>query len=163
MSTSEKTGIARLLSAIGLWFTGLFNAVKRAWNSTSEDVQLALKKASGIVAIINQNVDKAPDFVWTLVQKKFPDITEEKFKAIMKVIADDLGIAESVTDPDLFVTLQNIINKMAELKGTGSKWAEVSHGLYVAISIFEAPKGTKLAAIVSFAEYVYHKFFKHNR
>ena len=146
------------LSKIGDFFSGLFNSAKKTWAKLSPEVQNAMLHGSGIIDIINNNVDKVPSFVIALIQSKYPDITTDKIHAGLKGIADALHIAEGVNDGDLEALISNIQKYLASLNG--KIWANISGTLAKAIAAFLAPPETKFAAISSLMEFVYQTFIK---
>lgn len=151
----------KLLEKIGQFFAGLFNAAKRAWKKASEPFKDALLKASGIVDIINTNVNSLPPIVIQIILQKFPDLNIDKIKEIILEVSKDLHIAENTADTDLEVMLARLQEVLATTKqDSGKTWAKISHTAYLAIAVLLAPVGTKLAAIVSLAEYVYHDLIK---
>lgn len=146
-----------IFKKIGEFFKGLFNAAKKTWNRLSPEVQEALQHGSGIVAIINQNIDATPDFVLEAILKRFPELTEEKIKDGLTKVAEELKILQGVNDPDLPTLLKNLQVYLGSLSGKG--WAVASHLIASAFAIITAPAGTKFAAITSLIEWVYQTFF----
>lgn len=150
----------KLLSLIGLFFTGLFNSAQKTWNKLSPEVKAALMNGSGIIEIINSNIDQTPDFVIQLIQKKFPELTIEKIKDGLHQAALGLSIANEINNADLKATIVNLQKYLEGLKGT--TWAKISQTLALGFAAAIAPKGTKFAAISSLMEFVYHSFIKKN-
>lgn len=151
----------KLFEKIGQIFAGLFNSAKRLWKKASEPFKDALLKASSIVDIINRNVNALPPFVIEIILQKFPDLNLEKIKEIILTVSKDLHIAENTADTDLEVMLARLQEVLKTTKQeSGKTWAKISHTAYLAIAVLLAPIGTKIAAIVSLAEYVYHDLIK---
>lgn len=151
----------KLLSIIGDFFTSLFGGAKKTWKKLSPEVQAALLNGSGIIEIINTNVDEAPDFVIELIQKAFPNLDIEKLKDGLHQAALGLTVAESINNADLQTTIENL---QAYLKGLqGTTWAKISQALALGIAAALAPPTTKFAAISSLIEFVYHSFIKKSK
>lgn len=148
----------KLFKAIGDFFSGLFKSAKKTWNKLSPEIQNAMLKGSGLVAIINDNVDKAPDFVIDIIKKKYPDFSIEKIKEAIKKGSEGLTIAGGINDNDLAVTIGNLQKYLSTLEG--KTWAKISHTLGLGISAAIAPKETKMAALSSLLDYVYHDLIK---
>jgi hypothetical protein len=157
MST-EKTGIGRLLAKIGNFFEGLFDAAAKTYNAQSPEIQAALKDGSAILAIINENVSKAPEFVIELIQKAFPSITREVLLNGLKDVAKGINQAEAIAADNLEDTVKNLQSYFESLEG--KFWAGVSELGAKLLAVFFAPTGTKWATISSLMEYVYQKFVK---
>ncbi len=86
----------------------MFNAAQKAWNKIEPEVQQALIKGSGVIAIINENLDKTPEFVFELIQQKFPGLTKEALQDGLKQVKEAFKIADDVEQPDLLTTIKNI-------------------------------------------------------
>lgn len=150
--------LQKFFHSIGNFFESLFNAAKKTWNRLSPDVKNAMLKGSGVIELINRNVDKTPDFVLDLIKKQWPDFTMDQLKVALFNVNNALKIADDVEDPDLGVMIANLQNYLKGLKG--ATWAVVSNMLSNIIAIAIAPAGTKVAAIVQLMEYVYQSFVK---
>lgn len=150
--------ISNLLDKLGHFFKGLFNEAERAWNKLEPEIQTALLHGSGVIAIVNENLDKTPDFVFELIQKKFPDLTEEKLKAGLVKVNEAFKIAEDINNADLLTLLKNLQTFLSSLHG--SFWEGVSSTLAQLLSIALAPEMTPFAKISLLAEFVYNKFIK---
>lgn len=139
-------------------FGGLFSAAQKTWNKISPELQKAMLHGSGIISIINTNVDASPDFIVELIQKKFPDLTKESIHESLLKATEGLAIAGSLNNPDLGTTIQLIQGYLSGLKG--KVWANISQTLAKGIAAFLAPSGTKFAAISSLIEFVFQTFIK---
>ena len=148
----------KLLAKIGQFFSGLFNGATKTWNKLEPQVKNAILHGSAIVEVINTNLDKAPDFVFDLIQKKFPDIDKEKLHTGLHQISGALGIAEDISSPDVLTLIQNLQIYLSGLKG--KVWANISGTIAKALAAALAPPDTKFAAISALMEFVYHSFIK---
>lgn len=145
----------KLLEKIGEFFSSLFNGANRTWKKVSPEVRNALLQGSGIVAIINKNIDQLPDFVLDLILKQYPDLPVEKIKEVLLEVGKVTNI--EISD-DILVTIQNVQKYLSER--TGKVWAIASDTLAKVIAVFLAPKDTKVASIISLIVFVYHRFIK---
>lgn len=148
----------KLFKSIGLFFVGLFNAAAKAWKKISPELQSAMIQGSGIVKIINDNIGKDSSIILDLIKLKYPDLDETKLKEALAKVTADLKLGQELNSDDLVKTLDAIGQHLNGLEGTD--WAKASHTIYMIISVFLAPAGTKVAAIISLAEYVYHQLVK---
>lgn len=146
----------KLLSVIGHFFAGLFNAAKKAYKNLTPEQQAALLNGSGLVEIINSMLDKTPAEVRAAIQQKFPNLPEPLIEAALFKVVHAFNLIPTTNSlEDVIAAVQK---KLTELDG--KEWATVSHGMAVVISVFLAPPETKVAAIVSLIEFVFQHFIK---
>lgn len=151
----------KLISSIGLFFTGLFNEAKKVWKKLSPELQAVMLQGSGIVNTINTYIDATPQVLLDAIKADFPALDAEKLKGSLAVVGKDLGIAQETNSDDILVVLANIQKLLLDKKtNDGTGWAKASHTAYLAIAAFLAPGGTKIAMFISLAEYVYHDLIK---
>jgi hypothetical protein len=139
-------------------FTDLFNSTEKAWHKLEPEVQSALIHGSGIIKIINDNIDKVPDEVFALIQQKYPDITKENLESALQKVNTDLGIAGTIASQDLLTSIKNLQIYLGSLKG--KFWETASSILSQSIAIIFAPDETPFAKVVQFIEWVFRKKVK---
>lgn len=139
---------------IGEFFEGLFNAAKKSYNGLSNEQQQAILTGSGLVDVINDTLDKLPNEVVQLIESKFPEI--KKYEGVLAEVSELFGL--ELPSDDLLGFVVAMRGKIDVIDGP--KWAVFSHSISAAISILVAPKGTKLAQVVSVIEWAYQVFFK---
>jgi len=139
-------------------FTDLFDSVAKAWNKLEPKVQDALVKGSGIINVINTNLQATPDEVFDLIQKKFPDVTKENLTAALANVTDKLKVAQDIEDPDLLTTIKNLQAYFAGFHG--KFWEGTASTASQLLSIALAPDETNFAKIAMFIEFVYRKKIK---
>ncbi len=136
-------------------FTDLFNAAERAWNKLKPDVQNALVHGSGIIKLISDNIDKAPDELFTIIQTKYPDITKEKLESGLGDVAKYLEIDLS---GDLTSVLKNLQTYFSMQQG---KFWDISRSVLSQILAFAlAPEQTAMGLITNLMEWVFRKKVK---
>ena len=109
--------VKTLISKIGDFFTSLFTSAEKTWKHVSPEVQKALLHGSGVVAAINDNLDKTPAFVIDFILKKFPGLNVDTLKEALKKSSEGLAIAESVNNDDLEKTVEALQAYLSGLKG----------------------------------------------
>ncbi len=124
----------KLFEKIGQFFKSLFNGAQRTWDKLSPEVKAALEHGSGIVAIVNKNIDAIPDVILAEIQKKYPDLSIDKLKEGLDAVSSALNL---VIDPDIIVTIQNIQKYLGERKGR--VWALASDTVAKVVSVFLHP------------------------
>lgn len=151
-----KTILGKFLEKIGDFFKGLFSQAEKTWDKLSPDVQEALLKGSEIIALINKNVNEAPEFVIELIQSKTGVDRAELQEALAKVAAA-LNVAKDLNSPDLETLVKGI---QAHLDASNSVvWAGISSLAAKLIAAVFSP-GTKWAVFESLAEFVYQQYIK---
>jgi hypothetical protein len=153
-----------IFSKIGLFFVGLFNAAKKAFEGLSEAQQQALISGSGIVAIFNDMLLDAPEAIRKAIAERFPELDEPKLESALFELASHFGISFSPTEgspqnlEDLIILIQTYLLK--QKNKNGKLWAIASHGAASVLAVLFAPPETKVASVVSLLEWVYQEFVK---
>lgn len=147
----------KLLRGVGSFFTGLFDAARKAFKKLSPEAQSALIAGSGIIELINSNLDKSANDIRWLIATRYPELPLSKIESALFEVLHHLNIATDSTKlEDLISILKDYLKK---LEGT-DKWKTASHSAAVVLSTVLAPKETKFAAIVSLIEFVYKLLIK---
>lgn len=139
-------------------FTDLFNSIDKAWNKLEPEVQNALLQGSGVISLINQNLQVTPPEVFDLIQKKFPNLTQDKLTESLGKVSAGLNLAQNIENPNLFTTIQNLQTYFSTLKG--KSWEGASSTMSQLLSSALAPDETPFAKISMFIEFVYRKKIK---
>lgn len=155
---TEKRGIGRLLSKIGGFFKGIFDAAERAYNKLQPEVKKAMVQASGVLDILNKNVDKAPDFVIELIQKVYPELTREKMLEGLNKVSEGLNVVDAIEAETLEETIKNLQKHLEGLQG--QTWAGVSSLAAKLLAVVFSPEGIKWATVETLMEFIYHRFIK---
>jgi hypothetical protein len=144
-----------VLQQFGHWFVSLFSNLDDAWQKEEPEVQAALVDASKFVQTIKTNVDETPDVVWEILQKDFPNMSENIIINNIQTAANGLDTSIKIVTGD---PLQTLANLMAYLKTlTGNNWADKLQSFFKLIAAELAP-GTPFEKIALFAQYVYMTF-----
>jgi hypothetical protein len=137
------------------WFTDLFNSAEKAWHKLEPQVQNALIHGSGVVKVINDNLQATPQVIFDLIDKKFPDLTKENLTAGLAKVSASFGIAEAVDSPDILTLIQNLQKYFSGLKG--KFWEAAASTISQVLAIALAPDETPMAKIVQLIEFVFRK------
>lgn len=140
------------------FFTDLFNSVEKSWHKLEPDVQNALIQGSGVINVINQNLQSTPQQVFDLISTKFPDLTKDKLTAGLAKVTAGLKVAQDVANPDVLTTIQNLQTYFSGLQG--KFWEGAASTTSQLLSIAFSPDETPFAKIAMFIEYVYRKKIK---
>lgn len=133
-------------------FTDLFNSAEKAWHKLEPEVQHALIHGSGVIKIISDNINAAPDEVFTIIQEKYPDITKENLTTGLQQVA---GMLINLPAPDLYATIQNLQTYLAQFQG--KFWDSVRGVVAQMLAFALAPEKTAAGLISNLMEWVFRK------
>ncbi|HXS58999.1 MAG TPA: hypothetical protein VN726_22905 [Hanamia sp.] len=150
--------LGNFFKKVGEIFSSLTAGAEKVWAHYEPILQQALLTSSGIVALINKEIDQAPDFVFSAIEQAFPHLTKADIEKALGAVAVDLNLVQTGVVADPLVTLENI---MTYLKGhTGAGWAKVSEFIANSIALVLAPEGTAWNKIGTIMWWVYQTFIK---
>ena len=144
------------LTKIFQWIIGLFSAMKKAYNKLSVLERKLSLKASGIIAIINTNLNASPDTIIVLIQQKFPEVSTEMMSAFLTEAGEIANIFPSNTTLSLYEKITTLQKYLSE---TGNTWVYRSQSLVKALITVMLPS-TPLEKVTIVLEYIYQKLVK---
>lgn len=153
--------LGKFFKKIGQIFVNLAKAAEKVWGKTEPAIQDALLKGSGFVAEFNKYKNETPDFIFEILQQKFPEFSKEKIEQILLEVNKDLRLVQDGVAPDLNATIQNLANYLKA--NSGSKWAKASGDAAEFIAILLAPAGTPFNKISAIMWWVYQTFIKKDK
>jgi len=139
-------------------FTDLFNSAEKAWHKLEPQVQSALVDGSGVINVINQNLQATPQQVFDIIGQKFPKLSKDKLAAGLAKVNDGLKIAQGAENPDLLTTIKDLQTYLSGLQG--KFWESASSIAAQVLSTVFSPDETPFAKISMLIEYVYRKKIK---
>jgi hypothetical protein len=158
MNTHPNTPFGKFFAKIGLWHPHFEGGIVGIYDQLAEAEQLAIADASGWVAVINANVQAAPDFVFELIASKFPGATKEKVTEVINKVNAALHLVEDntpATFEDAVAALQAYLSKYE-----GNTWIAITKAV-VAIAANILTAGTvSMETIYSVLDLVYHAIVK---
>lgn len=146
-----------LLQDIGHFFADLFSKFERAYHSLSAEEQLAAKQASGIIAVINQNLTATPDVIWGEIEKAFPGVDKASVSAALASVANTINNVSAYLPDNLENAIKAVQSYLSTF--TGNKWVVISKSL-VALIANELAPGSIIQKIELIIEWVYQTFIK---
>lgn len=150
--------LLKFIESIGDFFVGLFNSIEKAWKQLSADIQKAVVWASGVIAIINANIGAVPSDIWTLIETKYPGITQVSVTSFLIKANNTLNsvnsVAEDASFEDALTALQGYLSKMS-----GNLWIIIIKTI-VAIGVDIFAPGTVIQKAELVVEYVYQDIIK---
>ena len=157
-NTKPSTPFGKFFNTIGIWHPKFEDAVKDLFTHLPETEQKAITAASGIIAIVNANLDKVPDVVFSLVQQKFPDITKEKLTEGLNKLNGDL-IKTGDNMPTDFAGALGVLQGYLG-KYEGNTWEVISKSVVTVLANVFLGGGSSIQKIDAVLEFVYRNFIK---
>lgn len=148
-----------LIERFGDWFEGLFHHAETIYESLTDEEKKAGVWASGVIALVNANLDAVPSVIVTLIQQKFPDISIDVIHGFL----DDVRNKVDNLNSEIPLTLEDAIawaqKYLAQHVGDHSTWAIVTTGVVNLLATLFSP-GTAVEKFISAGVYIYHLIVK---
>lgn len=158
MNTHPNTPFGKLFFKLGVWQPTIEEAIAGLYNKLQDTEKTAVKDASGWIAIINANLQAAPDFVFDLLQKAFPGITKET--ATEKL--NQLNAAILKVDTEIPDDFNGALGKLQAYlsKYEGKPWISITRAVVSVLTDIFLKGASPIQAIETVLEYVYRTFIK---
>jgi hypothetical protein len=157
-NTHPNTPFGLFFDKIGIWHPSLHDTIEAAYNKLKEVEKIAVKDASGYIAIINANLDKAPDFVYEIIQQKFPEVTKEAVAAFVNNVNVQILKVDANTPDDFEGALSKLQAYLSKYEG--NTWIALTRAVVSVGADFLSGGVTPIVAIETVLEYVYRNFVK---
>lgn len=145
----------RLGRNIGRFFKSLFNSAEKIYNNLPEADKQSLLHGSGLIAILNSEINKTPAEIRAIITTKFPDMDEAVLETTLFGLAHAFGLQATSFD-DVVTALQKYLSSQS-----GKIWEGMSHGLASLATLFFAKDSTtKTGVLIQLLEYVYQHLIK---
>lgn len=146
--SEHKTFFGKVLSI----FTDIFSsAAKKLWESLSESDQSALKNGSGVLKVINDNIDKAPEEIKQIIEEKYPEVPLETIAELAAHF--NLIVGDKVEDA--IAALQEWLKSKE-----GTVWENAMNIAAQTLSFFLSGKEGRPGIFAALMEKVYRWFIK---
>lgn len=141
----------------GEWVAKEFSAAETVYNDLTEDEQKAATWGYGLIAVVNDNLDKDASVIVPIIQLKYPDLSLDVIHGFVDTVLNDIKAVQS----DVPITLEDALNALVSyLKGfKGSTWEQISQALGNLLAIAFSPT-TPIQKFISVAEMVYQLLVK---
>lgn len=147
------------IERFGDWITGLFHSSEKTYNSLLEEEKKAGVWASGIIALLNANLNALPAEVIALLQQKFPDLSLD----VVHGFLDNLRIKLDNLQSEIPLTLEDAITwgQTFFLKHVhdDSAWAIIRTTATNLLAIMFSPE-TTVEKFIEVGLYIYHMIVK---
>lgn len=158
MNAHPSTPFGRFFNNIGIWRPSIEEAIESLYNNLHDTEKTAVKDASGWIAIINANLQGAPDFVFDLIQKKFPGVTKDSAAGTLNKVNAALMKMDADT-PDNF---EGALGKLQSYlsKYEGNTWIAMTKAVVTVLADVFLKGASPIQSIETVLEYVYRTFIK---
>lgn len=147
------------IERFGDWIEGLFTKSEDIYNSLTDAEKKASVWASGIISVANTYINDVPSVLWTVIQAKFPDLSENivhGFIDKLRARVDNLQSAIPLTLTDALLWLQNYLK---QYHSDHNLLNAISTNAYNILSIMLSPT-TAIEKLINIGVYVYHLIVK---
>lgn len=155
----SDTGIIKtFLTKVEVDVEGLFNEAKAEYLKLAPKVQAASAAASGIIAILNKDVNTVPDQVWALIETKYPDVTKDTVTAFLVKANNVVNGANTLSANATFEEALAALNAYLQTL-QGNTWITIIKAI-VAIGVDIITPGTIIQKVELIIEYIYQNLVK---
>lgn len=158
MNTHPNTIFGKFFAKIGLWHPHFEGGITEIYEQLESSEQLAIQEASGLIAVINANLDATPDFIFEIIKLKFPEISKEKVTEVLSKATIALKLVEDNTPEnfdDAIVELQVFLSKYE-----GSTWINATKFVVTELANVLTHRETPVEIIATVLDFVYRTFIK---
>lgn len=140
------------------WAIALFNAAKAEWLKLTLLEQKLSVQASGVMAIITQNMSATPDFIWSMISYSFPAINKDVVTDYLSKAANILKVIDNITS----LSFDNLVKAFQSwvLPAIGDKWATLLQSAVNVIYTLIAPQNTVIDKVINLFSWIYSTFVK---
>lgn len=139
------------------FFVGLLNASRKQYNKLSEWEQTVGQYASGLIAIVNKDLQAVPADVWDVISATFPALTKDVVTGYLNSAGKIVGIINqnaTLSFEDALTLLQGYLGKH-----TGNVWVAITQGI-VSILVAVINPSKEVQPVTSIMEYIYQDIVK---
>lgn len=147
------------IERFGDWITGIFHHSETLYDTLTAEEKKAGVWASGLIAIINANLNAVPAVVITIIQQKFPDLSVDVIHGFLDEVRnkiDNLGSAIPLTLEDAIVWAQQFLGQH---EGDHSAWAVITTTAVNLLATLFSPT-TVVEKFINVGLYIYHLIVK---
>jgi hypothetical protein len=160
MNTHPNTPFGKFFDKIGIWHPDIEDAVASLYNKLHNTEKTAVKNASGWIAIINSNLQATPDFVFELIQQKFPEVTKESIADALNKVNSEILKVDANTPDDFDTALAKLQDYLSKYQG--NTWIAITRAVVAVLSDVLLKGTSPIQTIETVLEYVYRTFIKGN-
>lgn len=148
-----------VLTKLGLFMKPIIKSGEDIYDMLSEDEKKAAQWSSGVIAIVNNNIDQTPQVIIDLIKVKFPELSLDVIHGFIDTLLNKLKFIQG----EIPLTLEDAVAKLqAFLKqheNDKSVWGIISKASVTILTLLFSP-GTEAQKIEASLEYIYHLIVK---
>jgi hypothetical protein len=158
-NTKPSTPFGHFFNAIGLWKPNFEKSIVKIYEQLQDSERKAIEMASGWVAVVNTNLQATPDFVFDIIQQKFPGVSKEKIAEVFNKVNKALKLVDDNT-PETFEDAVAVLQAYLSKFGEHAVWASATKMVVEIAANILTGKATPIQTISTVLEYVYQMFIK---
>lgn len=144
-----------MLSKFGFFMKPIIKNGEDIYDLLTEDEKKAAQWSSGLIAIVNNNIDQTPDVIIKLVQTKFPDLSLDVVHGFIHTLLNKISNIQG----EVPLTLEDAVAKLQTFlkqhENDSNVWGIISKASVTILTLLFSP-GTEAQKIEAALEYVYH-------
>lgn len=157
IAVKEKNAVGKIIMEIKDFMVGLINKSAKAFHDLEAAEQLAVKWASGIIAVINTNPENK-EVINLLLSKLFPTLTIEVIQSKLVVAANLLFMPTGLIMQSADEALSMIIKYLTGY--TDNNWIAATKNAVIFLFNAFFPNSSALQKVVAGMDYVYEREVK---
>jgi hypothetical protein len=158
LNTKPSTVFGHFFYKCGIWHPSIEEGIIAAYDMLHDDEKIAIKSASGIFAVINTNLEAAPDFLWDILESKFPGLTKDTVTGFLNHINTQMKVIDGAIPDDFNTALTKLREYLNGFEGDG--WIGMVRMAVEFGASFLSNGKLSIQAIIPVLEYVYRTFIK---
>lgn len=160
MNTKPSTLFGHFFHRIGIWHPKFEETIEDIYGKLQTGEQEAIKQASGIIAIVNANLQLVPEQVWDIIQTKFPDVTEEHVTELINKLNATIAAVDDYISEDYGTALIKLQAYLAQYVNTHNVWAAITRSVVEILADIKLNGKLNIQTITTVLEFVYQTFIK---
>lgn len=148
-----------VLTKLGIFMKPIIKNGEDIYDMLSEDEKKAAQWSSGLIAIVNNNIDQTPQVVIDLIKLKFPDLSLDVVHGFLDTLLNKISNVQTevpLTLEDAIAGIQKFLKQHENDKGV---WGVISKASVTILTLLFSP-GTEAQKIEAALEYIYHLIIK---
>lgn len=151
--------LSGILSKLGLFMKPIIKQGEDIYDTLTDDEKKAAQWASGIIAVVNQNIDAAPPVIIDLLKIKFPDLSLDVVHGFLETLLTKISNVQTEIPVTLEDAITGLQKYLKQHEGDNNIWGIISKTATTILTVLFSPE-TPAQKIEAVLEYVYHLIVK---
>jgi hypothetical protein len=151
--------LASVIQQLGSWFGIVIDKGEQLYEELSDEEKQAAQWGSGVLAVVNQDLNAIPADVIKVIEQKFPELDLDTLHGFIDELRNKVDTVQSqipLTLEDAIAWLQGHLKKY---EGDNTTLGIITKGLANILALIFVP-GTAAQKIGGALEYIYHLIIK---